>query len=346
MKIGLAIHHHSPGHGGPFTVLSELAKYLYKNNIDTRMFINQNPFSKFNLNLNEIVKSRDLFHVFGIWEPFHIKLFLRAKLNKKKIIISTLGALEPWALEQKKFKKKIAWHLYQKKILNNCDHIHATSDDEKKHLVELGVKTPIKIIPHGVIIRSAKKIKKKNKSKKEALFFSRIHEKKGILELLNSWSIIKPDDWILKIYGPVSNISYMKKIKEHILRLSLEESVFILDPVFEYDQKEEIFLNSDCFLLPSKSENFGMSIVEALSYGLPVLTTEDTPWKILKKINGGKIIKLTQENLTSSLKEITLMNNEELIAMGSRGREFLKKNYDINKIILDYIKFYKEVLNK
>ena len=65
-----------------------------------------------------------------------------------------------------------------------------------------------------------------------------------------------------------------------------------------------------------------------------------------KKINGGKIIKLTQENLTSSLKEITLMNNEELIAMGSRGREFLKKNYDINKIILDYIKFYKEVLNK
>ena len=45
MKIGLAIHHHSPGYGGPFTVLSELAKYLYKNNIDTRMFINQNPFS-------------------------------------------------------------------------------------------------------------------------------------------------------------------------------------------------------------------------------------------------------------------------------------------------------------
>ena len=115
MKIGLAIHHHSPGYGGPFTVLSELAKYLYKNNIDTRMFINQNPFSKFNLNLNEIVKSRDLFHVFGIWDPFHIKLFLRAKLNKKKIIISTLGALEPWALEQKKLKKKIAWFFYQKK---------------------------------------------------------------------------------------------------------------------------------------------------------------------------------------------------------------------------------------
>ena len=178
MKIGLAIHHHSPGYGGPFTVLSESANYLYKNNIDVRMIINQNQFSSFNLNLNEIAKSRDLFHVFGIWDPFHIRLFLWAKLNKKKIIISTLGALEPWALDQKKIKKKVAWFLYQKKILDNCDYIHATSDDEKKHLVELGVKTPIKIIPHGVIIKSTKIIKKKNKSKREALFFSRIHEKK------------------------------------------------------------------------------------------------------------------------------------------------------------------------
>ena len=37
-------------------------------------------------------------------------------------------------IRTKKIKKKIAWHLYQKKILNNCDYIHATSDDEKKHL--------------------------------------------------------------------------------------------------------------------------------------------------------------------------------------------------------------------
>ena len=46
MKIGLAIHHHSPGYGGPFTVLSESAKYLYKNEINARMIFGQNQFSK------------------------------------------------------------------------------------------------------------------------------------------------------------------------------------------------------------------------------------------------------------------------------------------------------------
>ena len=87
MKIGLAIHHHSPGYGGPFTVLSESAKYLYKNEINARMIFGQNQFSNFNLNLKEIVKSRDLFHIFGIWDLFHIRLFFQSKKFKKKIII-------------------------------------------------------------------------------------------------------------------------------------------------------------------------------------------------------------------------------------------------------------------
>ena len=346
MKIGLTIHHHSPGYGGPFTVLSESAKYLYENQIDVRMFFNQNQFTNFSLNLKEIVNSRDLLHIFGIWDPFHIRVFYHAKKKKKKIIISTLGATEPWSLKQKKIKKKIAWHLYQKKILDNCDSIHATSIEEKEHLEELGIKAPVKVIPHEVIIKSVQKSFKKKKQKKEALFFSRIHEKKGILELLNSWAEINPSNWLLKIYGPVSDINYMNEIKKKILDLSLKNNVLIYDPVFESSQKEKIFLDSDCFLLPSKSENFGMSIVEALSYGVPVLTTEETPWKILKDLNAGKIIQFSQNNLTSSLKDLLLMNNDELSLMGARGREYLKKNFDINKIILDYIEFYKEVLHK
>ena len=87
-----------------------------------------------------------------------------------------------------------------------------------------------------------------------------------------------------------------------------------------------------------------MSIVEALSYGVPVLTTEETPWKILKDINAGKIIKFSQENLTSSLRELLAMSKVELNEMGVKGKEFLKSNYDYKIIIKDYINFYKEVL--
>ena len=343
MKIGLAIHHYSPGYGGPFTVISEAASYLYKNNINCRVYYGQSEYSNINLNLREIVKSRDIFHLFGIWSPFHIKLFYYVKKFKKKIIISTLGATEPWSLSQKKIKKQIAWQIYQKRILNNSDYIHVTSESEKKNLIDLGIKAPIKLIPHGVITKTKKKKIGISKKKRVALFFSRIHKKKGILELLNSWAEIKPKNWILKIYGPVSDTKYLKEIKNKIEILSLHENVRLFDPVFDNEKKEQIFLNSDCFLLPSKSENFGMSIVEALSYGIPVLTTEGTPWAVLAKINGGKIINFSQENLTISLKEILNMRDEELISMGSNGRNYLLKNFDMDNIIKDYIEFYRNV---
>ena len=180
--------------------------------------------------------------------------------------------------------------------------------------------------------------------KKKALFFSRIHEKKGILELLISWSEINHPNWVLEIYGPASDQKYLNDIKFNIIKFSLQDKVKILDPVFDMKKKEEIFLSSDCFLLPSKSENFGMSIVEALAYGLPILTTEATPWSILKNNNGGKIIEFSQDNLTKGLRELLNMSDEDLLNMGSNGRNFIIQNFDINNVIHKYIDFYKEVL--
>tara|TARA_Y100000294_G_scaffold137822_1_gene130952 strand:- start:1982 stop:2113 length:132 start_codon:yes stop_codon:yes gene_type:complete len=42
---------------------------------------------------------------------------------------------------------------------------------------------------------------------------------------------------------------------------------------------------------------------------------------------------------------MTNMSSEQLFEMGNNGREYLIKNFEINKIIEDYINFYKEVLN-
>ena len=88
-----------------------------------------------------------------------------------------------------------------------------------------------------------------------------------------------------------------------------------------------------------------MSIVEALSYGIPVLTTTATPWKILEKKNAGIIFNFSKINLTNSLRKMTNMSSEQLFEMGNNGREYVKENFEINKVVEDYINFYKEVLN-
>jgi len=340
MKIILATENHFPGYGGPYTAISQTAYHLYLKGIDFKCIFERSNYENYKLDYKEIFKEIDVVHLFGIWTPWHLRAFYAAKKLNKKIIISPLGATEPWSMSQKKIKKKIAWFLYQKAILQKVDHIHATSLLEKLHLIELGIKTPIEIIPHGIDVIEV--TKKKNKIKK-AVYFSRIHEKKGLLELINSWKIINNKNWTLEIYGPISDDVYLNEVKKRIKLHSLEDTVTIHNPVYDNDKKTEVMRSSDCFVLPSKSENFGLSIGEALSYGIPVLTTTATPWLEIEKTNSGFIFEFSQDNLTKSLRKLLDSKDEDLIKMGENGKQLIIKNYNFNLLIEDYIRFYKKV---
>ena len=111
----------------------------------------------------------------------------------------------------------------------------------------------------------------------------------------------------------------------------------------EKELKKKIYTSSDFFILPSKSENFGISIGEALSFGLPVITTTSTPWKEITDYNAGFLFDFSQENLTKCLKKLIGLNSEQLKTMSQNAVKLISDNYDFDKIILDYIKFYKSL---
>ena len=256
--------------------------------------------------------------------------------------MSPLGALEPWSMSQKKLKKNLAFWLYQKRILNSCDAIHATSEIENSNVKNLGINTKTFIIPHGIDQVDEKK-KEINKIKK-AIFFSRIHEKKGLLELVETWSEINPRDWILEVYGPVSNINYFSLVKKTIKRLNLDDRIKIFDPVYNTESKRKIFLSANCFLLPSKSENFGISIGEALAHSLPVLTTTATPWKEIEKYNAGKIFEMTRDNLRKNLSIFLSYSINELDRMGLNGKKLIDEKYNHDLVIKKYIRMYESLM--
>lgn len=341
IRVGIFVDKFFPEIGGPYFILKQTIIAL-KKIIKVKLFFYDNARIKKNLNLKNILKNIDICHFYGGWTYFHFKVVHLAAKLKKKIIIHPLGYYEPWSLEQKKIKKRIAWHLYQKNILSNSNLIHCASENEKKNLLKLNDSFKTIVLPYGIENSFIKKNFYKKSIKKKALFFSRIHYKKGIENLIKAWTTINNPDWTLDIMGPVDNEKYLSKLK----KMNFEyKNVSFLKPVYSERKKKILFTKYDFLVLPTYNENFGMVILEALARGLPVLTNHNAPWRDIKVYNAGWYIGESYEDLLSCLKKIFKTNIKKF-----RKKSFnainVAKNYSWNKLAKDYVNIYKKVLIK
>jgi glycosyltransferase involved in cell wall biosynthesis len=272
-------------------------------------------------------KNQVVLHDHGLWLPRNgISAVVSDQLNAP-LVISTRGMLEPWAFNHGRLRKRIAWSIYQKNWLEKADLLHATSYAEAVHLHALGIMKPIVVIPNGTVLPdlSEKAGKDLKKSKKQLLFLSRIHPKKGLLQLIKAFHEVDPEKWELIIAG-YDEGGYQKIIEKEVNNRSLAGKVIFFGPV-DNQGKWKLYQNADLFVLPSYSENFGIVVVEALASGLPVITTKGTPWQNLEEYDCGWWVEAEVEELKQALAEAFSLNPETRIEMGRRGRELAKNNY-------------------
>ena len=329
-----------PELGGSYKAITETYKAMsnkYKN-CKFRLAINYNGKNFNKLDLLFLIKNFDIIHYYGGWSLFHIKVLLLSFMLKKKTIITPMGIYEDWSLNQKKLKKNIALFFYQSFILNKSDILHCSSSLEKKSLEKVTKNKNIKIVPHGIDHLTGYEINKKffSGTKKKALFFSRLHNKKGIIELVQAWINIKNTEWELHIYGPdYDNIKH--KIKKII---NNNKSIIIFDAV--YHDKKNIYDQYDLFILPSRSENFGYVVLEALQLGLPVMTTNNTAWSIIEKKDAGWIIDSNLTQLESKLQEILSLTKHEFEKKSINAVK-LSKEYEWSQIEAHHFEMYKKI---
>jgi|694.fasta_scaffold137475_2 glycosyltransferase involved in cell wall biosynthesis len=352
MRILLVTNSFFISDGGSYTAISELSYALNKKKeIIAKIFHNNNNNNNiFNLNNYKIIINNfDIIHIFGIWNPFLGIIFYIAKKLGKNVIISPLGYLEPWSLEQSKIKKKIAWHLYQKKILETADRIHVTSQQELNSLKKLNLNNKnLFLLPHGnleKIYLDLKRKEKKDNRDKIMLFFSRIHKKKGLLELIEAWNILKPKNWKLDITGPTTDINYKNIIKKKIYLYNLEKDIYFSEPIFDKYSKQLKILNSEVVVLPSKNENFAFSVCEAMSVGSVVLTSKETPWEEINQLQAGFCLNLNNtDDVINALKKIFNLKDQDFSKIRDNAKNYIKSKFDLESIIINkYIDLYKSL---
>jgi glycosyltransferase involved in cell wall biosynthesis len=291
----------------------------------------------------------DVLHDNGLWMPHNHRLCRIAASRAIPRVVSTRGMLEPWAVNHKWLKKRIAWWIYQRTDLKRAAVHHATAETEARNLSRLGLGVPVRLIPNGVdlpadgIGRRAEATHNGNRVR-TALFVGRIYPVKGLPMLVEAWSRVRPERWRLQIVGP-DEAGHRVVVEKAVAAAGLEHAISFSGPL-DGDAKASAFRNADLFVLPTHSESFGMAIAEALAYGVPVLTTTGAPWPVLTERGCGWRVDPTVEGLVHGLRSAVSLDSETLNAMGVAGRDFVASELKWERIANQFHRLYEETAKR
>jgi glycosyltransferase involved in cell wall biosynthesis len=272
----------------------------------------------------------DLVHSHGMWTYPSLALLRWSRATRRPCIVSPHGMLEPWARRHHQWKKGPIWCLWERRNLDSAAVLHATSDQEARNLSELGLRARIAVVPIGVDIPSDPRPACNVGVERRALFLSRIHPKKGLLNLIEAWRQVRPRGWRLLIAGPDES-NHLSSVQEAVCQAGLTPTVTFVGPVYG-QQKLDLLNSADLFILPTFSENFGIVVAEALASAVPVITTKGAPWKCLEAHSCGWWVEIGALPLARALSEATQCSESELRQMGLRGRQFVSREYSWARI--------------
>lgn len=295
----------------------------------------------------------DIVHQHGIWTGISRSTLILAQNKKIPTIIAPHGSLNKWALNQSRWKKKIASTFYENENLRLASCLHATSENEISDFRNFGLRNPIAYIENGIHEKyltstgNADRFRENNaiaKDKRILLFLSRISPKKGLTMLIDAINSIQDDfaPWQLIIAG-VDEFNHKKDIELLVKQLNLEGKIKILGSLFG-QEKEDAFAAAELFILPSYSEGSPMVVLDSLVAGVPVITTKASTWSDLTKHNCGWWTDISTEAIKGALLEAIHMPTSELKQMGENGKELITLKYTWSQLAQKTILLYKWLL--
>jgi glycosyltransferase involved in cell wall biosynthesis len=314
---------------------------------------------------DEVMKSdADLLHLHALWMHTSVIASEWKKCKKRPYMVTPNGMLEPWALRNSGWKKRIAAFFYENRMLHGASCLQANTIKEFNDFRAYGLTQPIAIIPNGVDLPEEEQemgdrsweiglggrlstLDSRPSTPRTLLFLGRIHPKKGLPNLIRGFkqaldarrSTLDSAPWRLVIAGwdqGGHEAELMKLCQE--LGISVERrgsSVEVQKSEAEVvfwgaafgAEKKSLLRSADAFVLPSFSEGLPMSVLEAWSYRLPVVMTPECNLPEGFAADAAIRIETGTESIAQGLDSLFSMNESDLQSMGAKGRALVEERF-------------------
>jgi glycosyltransferase involved in cell wall biosynthesis len=276
----------------------------------------------------DVLLINGLFH----WHTTFFGLII-GKMLRRKIIFSPRGMLQQWALNRGQFKKKMFFALL-KLFLDKSQEWHATDEQERSDIKkEFGITQQVHLaanIPRP--LGQVGTVAWPNSSEKIRLvFLSLINPNKNlhlIIETVNA----NADKFTLDIYGPVIDNDYWQMCKS---KMKSDSSISYKGSISPWEVPRAI-KPYHFFVLPTEGENFGHAIFDALSVGVPIIITRNTPWKEIDSSFAGFYVDIKIDGLQPIFNTIQALSASEYLKIKNGSIEYAME-YLSNR---DFLKEY------
>lgn len=283
-----------------------------------------------------------IIHIHSWWNLVSIFTCWMAKYYSIPVVLTPRGMLTQYSTVNRNVSAKLLIHKWiGKRLLRYC-HIHATSEKEKRDILEIVEPKSITAIYN--LVRTSDASTTSNSLSQNVfnlLFLSRIEEKKG-LELLFESLALLTIDWKLTIAG-TGEASYVERLKLSVKNLKLDRQVSWIGHVSN-DDKFEVMAKHDVLVLTSYNENFANVVVESLSVGTPVLLSDQVGLAEYVEINKlGWITSLHTDEITNKINE-AYYDDHMRSKIRQSAKEIISKDFNTKNLISQYLSLYNTIL--
>lgn len=278
--------------------------------------------------LNQHVADYDVVHIHALFSFSSVAAAWAARRAGVPYIVRPLGTLAPYGMSQHAVLKKLSWILFEGRILSNAAAVHFTSTAERDEAVRFGIRWRSEMVPIGIDVKGYGTARDKTWLRNNApsladgtafLFLSRIHPKKRLDLVLRAFQTLrtKSVDAVLLIAG-TGEPSYVETLRSLARELGIAGAVHWAGHVGG-DEKSAVLRAADIFVLPSINENFGISVVEALASGLPVILSSGVAiHREVERANAGLVSGASADALSEAMQDLLEPSARSALALNAR----------------------------